>query len=74
MVDIVRMDKQGRILIPANIRRNIKSNIFIVEVVEEEIHLKPIETTNLTSFIDKIEVDVDDFTDTHKLRKALTER
>ncbi len=72
MVDIIRMDKQGRILVPASIRRNIKSNIFIVEVVDDEIHLKPIETTNLTGFIDKVEVDVDDFTDPHELRKALT--
>lgn len=68
---VIRMDRQGRIIIPVNIRKNIKSNIFLLEVVNNEIHLKPIKTTQLTSFIDKIEVDVDDFTDTHKLRKAL---
>jgi len=68
---VVRMDRQGRIVIPVNIRKNIKSNIFLLEVVNDEIHLKPIKTTQLTSLVDKIEVDVDDFTDTHKLRKAL---
>jgi len=68
---VIRMDRQGRIVIPVNIRKNIKSNIFLLEVVNDEIHLKPIKTTRLTSLVDKIEVDVDDFTDTHKLRKAL---
>ena len=46
---IVKMDRQGRILIPADIR------------------------AKLSEFFDSIEVDVDDFTDTHKLRKALLE-
>ena len=77
MVDImemvVKMDKQGRIIIPIGIRRRLRSNIFLIKVVGDEIHLKPIEVTRLTSFIDKIEVDVDDFTDTHKLREALME-
>ena len=68
---VVRMDRQGRIVIPVNIRKNIKSNIFLLEVVNDEIRLKPIKTTRLTSLVDRIEVDVDDFTDTHKLRKAL---
>ncbi len=70
---VIRMDKQGRIIIPANIRKNVKSDIFLIEVIDNEIRLKPIETTRLTSFIDKIEVDIDDFTDTHKLREALME-
>ena len=68
---VVRMDKQGRIVIPKEVRRNIKSNIFLLEVVGDEIRLKSIETISLTSLIDKIDVDVDDFTDTHKLRRAL---
>jgi len=70
---VIRMDKQGRIIIPSSIRKNMKSDIFIIEVIDNEIRLKPIEVTRLTSFIDKIEVDIDDFTDTHKLREALIE-
>jgi len=70
---VVRIDKQGRIVIPADIRRRLRSDIFLIKVVGDEIHLKPIKATRLTSFIDKIEVDVDDFTDTHKLREALME-
>ena len=73
METVVRIDKQGRIVIPASIRKKLKSDIFLIKVVDDEIRLKPIEATRLTSFIDKIEVDVDDFTDTHKLREALTE-
>lgn len=68
---VVKMDQQGRILIPANIRKKLETRLFILEVVGEEIRLKPIKTTSLKDFIDSIEVDVDDFTDTHELRRAL---
>jgi len=70
---IVKMDKQGRILIPIEIRKKISSRVFIVNISNDEIVLKPIKDTKLTDFFDSIEVDVDDFTDTHKLRKALLE-
>ena len=65
------MDRQGRILIPAYIRRRIKSNIFLIEDVDGEIRLKPIKPIGLTTLFDKVIVDVDDFTDTHKLRESL---
>lgn len=65
------MDRQGRILIPAYIRRRIKSNIFLIEDVDGEIRLKPIKPIELTTLFDKVIVDVDDFTDTHKLRESL---
>lgn len=71
---IVKMDKQGRILIPASIRKTVKADLFVVEVLGDEIRLKPLKTLDLTSLFDSIEVDVDDFSDTHKLRKALAER
>ncbi len=67
------MDKQGRILIPASIRRKVKSDLFIIEVVNDEIRLKPIKPIKLCELFDSITVDVNDFTDTHKLRKALIE-
>lgn len=68
MLAIVRMDSQGRILIPAKIRRKIKSKTFILELRNGEILLKPINDIKLTSLFDKIEINVNDFTDTHKLR------
>ncbi len=68
---IVKMDKTGRILIPASIRRIIKSRLFMIEIVDDEIRLKPLKVIDLTSLFDSITVDIDDFTNTHKLRKAL---
>ena len=70
-VVIVKMDKQGRILIPADIRKRIGSELFIVEIVGDEIKLKPIRPIRLTSLFDRIIVDVDDFTNTHELRRAI---
>jgi|GEM_PF-849417 len=70
---VVKLDRQGRIIIPASIRKLMKSNIFILKVVDGEIRLKPIKTLSLTSLVDSIEIDVKDFTDTHELRKALRE-
>ncbi|MCD6409775.1 MAG: AbrB/MazE/SpoVT family DNA-binding domain-containing protein [Candidatus Verstraetearchaeota archaeon] len=70
---IVKMDRQGRILIPADIRAKLQSTVFALELDEGELRLKPLRRAKLSEFFDSIEVDVDDFTDTHKLRKALLE-
>ncbi len=72
MLAIVKMDKHGRILIPASIRRKIaKTEFFIVEVLGDEIRLKPLKPLDLTSLFDAVEVDVDDFADSHRLRRTL---
>ncbi len=71
MVMVVRMDKQGRILIPAKVRREVGARLFTLEIVEGEIRLKPIKHLKLTDLCDSIEVEVEDFTDTHELRRAL---
>jgi len=68
---LVKMDRQGRILIPSSIRQKLDTSIFLLEYSENEIRLKPIKTISLKEFIDSIEVEVDDFTDTHALRKSL---
>ncbi len=66
------MDRHGRILIPAAIRKRLKTRLFIVEAEEDKIVLKPVEPLSLTSLFDSIPVDdVEDFTDTHELRRAL---
>jgi len=68
----VKMDKQGRILIPAAVRRRIGARLFVLEEGEGgELRLKPIREIRLTDLFDSIEVDVEDFTDTHELRRAL---
>ena len=68
---VVKMDKHGRILIPASIRKKINSDLFIIEIADNEIKLKPVKPNRLTSYFDRIVIDIEDFTDTHKLRKAL---
>jgi AbrB family looped-hinge helix DNA binding protein len=72
-VEIVKMDKQGRILIPASIRRKFETNLFSLEVVEDELRLKPVKVLRLSELFDSIEIDVKDFSDTHELRRALYE-
>ena len=69
---VVRMDKQGRVLIPASIRRKLGSNLLLLEFEEGELRLKPVKTVKLSELFDSIEVEVEDFTDTHELRRALT--
>ncbi|MHC1629244.1 MAG: hypothetical protein ACXQTI_10535 [Candidatus Nezhaarchaeales archaeon] len=39
---IVKIDKQGRILIPAKIRAKLQSTIFILEVADNELRLRPL--------------------------------
>ena len=70
---IVKMDRQGRILIPAKVRAKLHSTIFALEVIDDELRLRPLRRAKLSDFFDSIEIDVDDFTDTHKLRKAVLE-
>jgi AbrB family looped-hinge helix DNA binding protein len=70
-MEIVKMDKRGRIVVPAGIREKFNSRVFFVEATDGEIRLVPIETIRLTELFDSIEVDVDDFTDTHKLKESL---
>lgn len=71
---IVKMDKQGRVLIPASIRRKVGSELFMIEVVDDEIRLKPVKPVELTSLFDRIPVDVEDFTDTHALKNSISKR
>jgi AbrB family looped-hinge helix DNA binding protein len=70
MGTVVKMDKQGRILIPAAVRKRIGARLFVLEE-GGELRLKPIREIRLTELFDSIEVDVEDFTDTHELRRAL---
>jgi len=74
MAVMVKMDGQGRVLIPARIRRRLGTRLFVVEVKDDRIVLKPLKTIRLTELFDSIPLDsVEDFTDTHGLRRALAE-
>jgi len=58
----VKMDKQGRMPIPAAVRRR-EARLFVLEGSEGgELRLKPIKEIRSTDLFDPIE--------THKLRKA----
>lgn len=70
-MEVVRMDRQGRIVIPSRIRKRIGSRLFMLSVVGEEIRLRPIKPIKPSQLFDSIEVDVEDFSDTHELRRAL---
>jgi bifunctional DNA-binding transcriptional regulator/antitoxin component of YhaV-PrlF toxin-antitoxin module len=69
---VVKMDRQGRVLIPAAVRRRVGARLFILEEGEGgELRLKPVREVRLTDLFDSIEVEVEDFTDTHELRGAV---
>ena len=68
----MKMDKQGRILIPAAVRKRVGARLFVLEEGKGgELRLKPIKEVRLTDLFDSIEVEVEDFTETHELRGAL---
>lgn len=72
LIMVVKMDRQGRIVIPAKVRRRLGSRILTLEILGDEIRLKPIKPVKLSELFDSIEIgDVEDFTDTHELRRAL---
>ncbi len=68
---LARMNRQGRIVIPAEIRRRVRARVFLVELSGGNIVLRPVEPARLSEFFDSIQVDTGDFTDTHELRRAL---
>ncbi|MEM4570356.1 MAG: hypothetical protein QXE66_03510, partial [Desulfurococcaceae archaeon] len=69
---LVKMDRFGRILIPSSVRRRVGARVFMLEVLDDgELRLKPLGALKLTDLFDAIEVDVEDFADTHALKGAL---
>jgi len=70
-MEIVKMDRQGRILIPVKVRKRIGARLFVLEVVGEELRLKPIKPISPSQLFDSIEIEVEDFSDTHELRRSL---
>ncbi|MCS7364608.1 MAG: hypothetical protein NDF54_04135 [archaeon GB-1867-035] len=72
-MEIVKnIDKAGRIVIPSEWRKGWGNKVLLVRISEDEVLIRAIKKKmKLTDLIDSIEVEVDDFTDTHKLREAI---
>ena len=66
------IDGQGRLIIPAYMRKNWKSDKVMVIKDKDEIRIVPLDTLRPTELFDSIKVDDDlDLTDSHALMKAL---
>lgn len=66
------IDSQGRLIIPAEMRKTWKSDKVMVIKDDDEIRIVPLETLKPTELFDSIEVDEHlDLTDSHVLMKAL---
>jgi len=69
---IKTIDSQGRLIIPAEMRKNWKSDKVMVIKENDEIRIVPLETLQPSEFFDSIKVDDDlDLTDSHTIMKAL---
>jgi len=66
------IDSQGRLIIPAEMRRTWKSDKVMVIQDKNEIRIVPLETLQPSELFDSIKVEDDlDLTDSHALMKAL---
>jgi bifunctional DNA-binding transcriptional regulator/antitoxin component of YhaV-PrlF toxin-antitoxin module len=66
------IDSQGRLIIPAEMRKDWKSDKVMVIKDKDEIRIVPLETLQPSELFDSIKVDDDlDLTDSHTLMKAL---
>ena len=67
------VDQAGRVVIPAEWRKGWGKKVIMVRLSEDEVLVRSLKKRGkLTDLVDAIEVrNVEDFTDTHKLRKAV---
>ncbi len=56
---LVTMDKYGRVRLPKNMVRKLKTRRFLAKRLENGILLVPITEKNLEELFDSIEVDID---------------
>jgi len=66
------IDQMGRVVIPAEWRRNWGKRVIIVRLSEDQVVVRPLRKRGkLTDLVDAIEIEnVGDFADTHRLREA----
>jgi len=67
------VDQMGRVVIPAEWRKGWGKKVIMVRLSENEVIVRSLRKRGkLTDLLDAIEVrNVEDFADTHKLRKAI---
>jgi AbrB family looped-hinge helix DNA binding protein len=69
-VEIKTVDTQGRIILPKSWRNQLKTNSVVVIDEDDRLEIRPADS-DLSRFVDAVEVDVEHFEDYHKLRKGL---
>jgi len=69
---IAQIDKFGRIVIPAEWRKNLGKRVVLIKLSDDEILIRAIKKRGkLTDFVDSIEIDVENFENTHALRNKI---
>lgn len=69
---IKEIDEQGRIVIPAEWRKGLRSNKVILRKRGEVLEIVPQEKVDLTAFFDRAQVDVKaNLSDWHAVRREL---
>ena len=69
-VEIKQVDAQGRIILPKAWRNRLKTkNVMIIDD-DDRLEIRPADT-DLTRFVDAVEVESKNFDDYHALRKEL---
>ena len=66
------IDKMGRITIPSDWRKDWGDRVLMVKISDREILIRALKKRlKLTDLFDTIEVEVEDFSDVHKVRGTL---
>lgn len=69
-VEIKPVDSQGRIILPKEWRNKILTKNVVITVEDDRLEIRRADS-DLTRFVDSVEVDSEDFNDYHNLRKGL---
>jgi len=65
---VKKIDPQGRVVLPKSIREKAADNMVVVVDLVDHVVIYP-RGSNLSRYIDAVEVDVKSFEDYHELRR-----
>jgi DNA-binding transcriptional regulator/RsmH inhibitor MraZ len=71
-VTIKRIDPQGRVVLPLDFRKKIKSGVVFLVERDDKLEVFPGDA-DLSKYFDSVEADVTSFGDYHALRRELRE-